>query len=91
MFGPTALPVTENATAAAAAAATPWPNQKSNSEETAAPAIPSWSTRRRPSRVSATCPHAGVVRTLASAVAAITSPISLSDRPRLERNGAKNG
>jgi hypothetical protein len=26
-----------------------------------------------------------------TAVAAITSPISLSDRPRLERNGAKNG
>lgn len=33
----------------------------------------------------------GVASRSAWAVAAITNPISLSDRPRLERNGAKKG
>ena len=57
----------------------------------AEPNVPICSARRRPSVLSERCPHTGLHSTRATAVVAITTPISPADSPRPFKNKAKNG
>lgn len=57
----------------------------------APPTAPIWSARRRPMVVSARWPHIGLRITRATAIPAITPPISPAVRPLLSRNIDRKG
>ena len=81
MFGPdaamaSAIPTAPNAT----------PTSESSTDATIAnttiPRSPSCSARRRPIRVSATCPQIGIATIRTAAIAPRRNPISLGSKPR---------
>ena len=84
MLGPVATMNAAIANAIAAIAVTPL-TRLISAAHTAAPSVPICRAVSRPIFVSARCPHTGLNRMRATAIAAITRPISLPERPRPSR------